>query len=96
MISFDGTDLGTNSDVSLSFLLDVGTFVERLWNICSFTVLTLLPRGGGGHCGKKNLLHSTPKPSYGPWKLMYKNPLPIALAMGLHTSKALCMGPYKS
>ncbi len=24
------------------FLLDVGTFVERLWNVCSFIVLTLL------------------------------------------------------
>ncbi len=23
------------------FLLDVGTFVERLWNVCSFTVLAL-------------------------------------------------------
>ncbi len=26
----------------VSFLLDIGTFVERLWNVCSFTVLTLL------------------------------------------------------
>jgi hypothetical protein len=42
MISFDGADSGTNSDVFVSFLLDVGTFVERLWNVCSFTVLTLL------------------------------------------------------
>ncbi len=41
---FDGANWGTNSDVLVSFLLDVGTFVERLWNVCSFTVLTLLPR----------------------------------------------------
>jgi hypothetical protein len=34
MISFDGADSGTNSDVMVSFFLDVGTFVERLWNIC--------------------------------------------------------------
>jgi hypothetical protein len=26
----------------VSILLDIGTFVERLWNVCSFTVLTLL------------------------------------------------------
>ncbi len=24
------------------FLLDVGMFMERLWNVCSFTVLTIL------------------------------------------------------
>jgi hypothetical protein len=42
--SFDGADSGTNSDVLVSFLLDVRTFVERLWNVCSFTVLTLLSR----------------------------------------------------
>jgi hypothetical protein len=36
MISFDGVDSGTKSDVTVSFLLDVGTFVERLWNVCSF------------------------------------------------------------
>ncbi len=36
MISFDGVDSGTNSDVMVSFLLDVGTFVERLWNVCCF------------------------------------------------------------
>jgi hypothetical protein len=42
MISFDGADSGTNSDVLVSFLLDVGTFVERLWNVCSFTALTLV------------------------------------------------------
>jgi hypothetical protein len=42
MISLDGADSGTNSGVLVSFLLDVGTFVERLWNVCSFTVLTLL------------------------------------------------------
>ncbi len=35
LISFDGADSGTNSDVLVSFLLDVGTSVER-------TVLTLL------------------------------------------------------
>jgi hypothetical protein len=29
MISFDGADSRTNSDVMVSFLLDVGTFVER-------------------------------------------------------------------
>ncbi len=34
MISFDGADLGTNSDVLVSFLLDVGTFVERLFLYC--------------------------------------------------------------
>jgi hypothetical protein len=28
----------------VSFLIDIGTFVERLWNVCSFTVLTLLIR----------------------------------------------------
>ncbi len=33
MISFEGADLGTNSDFMVSFLLDVGTFVERLWNV---------------------------------------------------------------
>jgi hypothetical protein len=41
MCSFDGADSGTNSDVLVSFMLDVGTFVECLLNICSFTVLTL-------------------------------------------------------
>jgi hypothetical protein len=44
MISFDGADWGTNSDVLVSLLLDVGTFAERLWNVFSFTVLTLLYR----------------------------------------------------
>jgi hypothetical protein len=34
MCSFDGADSATNSDVLVSFLLDVGTFVERLWNVC--------------------------------------------------------------
>jgi hypothetical protein len=34
MISFHGADSGTNSDIMVSFLLDVGTFVERLWNVC--------------------------------------------------------------
>jgi hypothetical protein len=37
MISFDGADSGTNSDVLVSFLLNVGW-----WNVCSFNVLTLL------------------------------------------------------
>ncbi len=41
-ISFDGADSGTNSDVLVSFLLDVETFDEQWWNVCSFTVLTLL------------------------------------------------------
>jgi hypothetical protein len=40
--SFDVADSGTNSDVLVSFLLDVGTFVKHLSNVCSFTVLTLL------------------------------------------------------
>jgi hypothetical protein len=31
MFSFDGANWGTNSDVMVSFLLDVGTFEERLW-----------------------------------------------------------------
>ncbi len=30
------------SYVLVSFLQDVGTFVERLWNVCSFSVLTLV------------------------------------------------------
>jgi hypothetical protein len=42
LISFNKADLGTNSKVFVSFLLDFGTFVKCLWNICSFTVLTLL------------------------------------------------------
>ncbi len=40
MCSFDGADSGTNSDVLVSFVLDVGTFEECLLNVCSFTVLT--------------------------------------------------------
>jgi hypothetical protein len=53
MISFDGADSGTSSDVLVSFLLDVGTFVERLWNVCSFTELEFFkksmgPRNRGG------------------------------------------------
>jgi hypothetical protein len=51
MIFFDGEDWGTNSDVLVSFLLDVGTFAICLWNICSFTVLTFLVGGGGGGGG---------------------------------------------
>jgi hypothetical protein len=34
MCSFDGADSGTNSDVLVSFLLDVGTFVERMLLYC--------------------------------------------------------------
>jgi hypothetical protein len=34
MCSFDGADSATNSYVLVSLLLDVGTFVERLWNVC--------------------------------------------------------------
>jgi hypothetical protein len=41
-ISFAKINSGTNSKVLITFLLDIGTFVERLWNVCSFTVLTLL------------------------------------------------------
>jgi hypothetical protein len=42
MCSFDGADSGTDSDVLVSFLLDVGTFVERLWNVCRKFVERLL------------------------------------------------------
>jgi hypothetical protein len=42
MCSFDRADSGTNSEILVSFLLDFRTFAERLWNVCSFTVLTLL------------------------------------------------------
>jgi hypothetical protein len=46
MCSFDGADSGTNSDVLVSFLIDVGifcgTFVERLWNVCGTFVERLL------------------------------------------------------
>jgi hypothetical protein len=42
MISFDETNSGTKSNSLVSFRLDIGTFVECLWNICFFTVLTLL------------------------------------------------------
>jgi hypothetical protein len=34
MCPFDGADSGTNSDVLVSFRLDVGTFVERLLVYC--------------------------------------------------------------
>jgi hypothetical protein len=35
MNSFDGADSGANSDITVWFYsLDVGTFVERLWNVC--------------------------------------------------------------
>jgi hypothetical protein len=34
MISFDKKNLGMNSNVLVSFRLDFGTFVERLWNVC--------------------------------------------------------------
>ncbi len=40
MISFDGADSGTNSDVLVSFLLDVGW-----WNVCSFYYLQYSYRG---------------------------------------------------
>jgi len=36
MISFDGVDSGTNSDVLVSFLLDDGTFVERFFLYCFY------------------------------------------------------------
>ncbi len=39
MISFDGADSGTNSDVLVSFLLNDGTFVERLLNVCPLLFL---------------------------------------------------------
>jgi hypothetical protein len=42
MISFDKTNSGMNTNVLVSFLLDMVMFVERLWNISSFTVLILL------------------------------------------------------
>ncbi len=42
MCSLDGADSGTNSDVLVSLPLDVGILLECLWNVCSFTVLTLL------------------------------------------------------
>ncbi len=45
------------------FILDIGMFAERLWNVCSFTVLTLLNPGplphrrprrrGYGHHGRR-------------------------------------------
>jgi hypothetical protein len=34
MISFNETNSGTNSNVLVSLLLEIGTFVERLWNVC--------------------------------------------------------------
>ncbi len=34
MISFEKTNSGTNSNVLVSFLLDIGTFVERLFLYC--------------------------------------------------------------
>jgi hypothetical protein len=42
MISFDKKNSGPNSNDFVSFLLYIGTFVERLWNVCSFTIMTLL------------------------------------------------------
>ncbi len=41
MFSFDGTDSAMNSDVLVSFLLDVGTFVERLFLYC-FHITTFI------------------------------------------------------
>jgi hypothetical protein len=44
-VSFGGADSGMNPDVMVSFLLDVGRFVERL---CLFLYcLYITPRGGG-------------------------------------------------
>jgi hypothetical protein len=40
MISFDGADSGTNSDVLVSFQLDVATFVRTFVERLFFTVLT--------------------------------------------------------
>jgi hypothetical protein len=40
MISFDLADSGTNSHVMVSFLLDVGTFVEHLFLYC-FDITTV-------------------------------------------------------
>ena len=40
-ITFDKTNSEELNGFIVSFLLDIGTFVERLWNVCSFTVLTL-------------------------------------------------------
>ncbi len=40
MCSFDGADSGRNSDVLVSFLFDVGTFVERLLLYC-FDITTI-------------------------------------------------------
>ncbi len=34
IISFKKINSGKNSNVMLPFELDVGTFVERLWNVC--------------------------------------------------------------
>jgi hypothetical protein len=40
-ITFDKTNSGKNYIVFCIISIDIGTFVERLWNVCSFTVLTL-------------------------------------------------------
>jgi hypothetical protein len=37
-ISFKKTNSGKNSIVFVSFLLDIGTFVERLWNVYCFDI----------------------------------------------------------
>jgi hypothetical protein len=47
MISFEGADPGMNSDVLVSFLLDIGTFVERFlycFDITTTLYLPILPR----------------------------------------------------
>ncbi len=44
MCSFDGSDSGTNSGVLVSFLLDFGTFVERLLLYC-FDITSTYIRG---------------------------------------------------
>ncbi len=68
MCTFDGAGSGTNSDVLVSFLLDVGTFVKRLllycfdittiqvknWTLSWLLCMSLLQTGG-----RKNLLFSS-------------------------------------
>jgi hypothetical protein len=51
MFSFVGADSGTNSDVMVSFLLDVGTFVEHLclFLYCFDITNPYTKRGGGSY-----------------------------------------------
>jgi hypothetical protein len=42
VIKMGKVTLGMNSNFLVLFLLDIETILERLSNICSFTVLTLL------------------------------------------------------